>query len=60
MTPKILKDEIHEFESKVIFVVISFFVFSIIIFLCKTFPLVMLVFLGLGFITEFTKKFSKF
>jgi len=60
VTPKILKDEINEFESKIIFVAISFFVFSVMIFLCQTFPLIMLVFLSLGFISEFNRRYSKF
>ena len=58
MTPKVIREELRELESKVIFVVISFFVFSIILFMSKTFPLVMLVFLSIGFIDAFLKKFK--
>ncbi len=58
MTPKVITEELLELESKVIFVAFSFFVFCIILFLSKTFPLVMLVFLSIGFIDAFLKKFK--
>lgn len=58
MTPKVITEELLELESKVIFVAFSFFVFCIILFLSKTFPLVMLVFLSIGFIDALLKKFK--
>jgi hypothetical protein len=57
-TPKVIAEEIHDWESKVFFVAFSFFVFTIILFLSKTFPLVMLFFLGIGLMDAIIKKFK--